>query len=538
MAKSRNGETARRSKSKSHKLMKRRSRKLEEEEQESTPVVDSFTLLMDAARCANEDTIMRLYLEQFDLSCVDEDGNTALHIAAMNGHAYICRILIVLASPVRLWEVKNNAGLTAEDLAHGDKVKEDLKLLREGKPRKEDVNTQLNDALLQKFDSWKPNGKVLVALDGGGVKILVIIQILLCIDKELNGELLSRLDWIAGTSSGGISALMLCHGKTLDQTKRFFLENRFRVFCGNKAKVPKHDSKGIENAAKELFGFEHMGSFPKSGPRVVVTVADTRRTPANLVLFRSFAPQIPEALREQLDYLDPEKILIWKAARCTSAAPFYFDSFNGLSDGGLVANNPTQALIADFLQTTRLEKNYSPVKENGPEPCMACVISVGTGSSPAESTNGIDINFSSFIANKRNPLQMARNFMTAVNNAKNMLQILVRECTSSSGQPVRYSREWCHSLNVPFFRFSPMLMKAVPLDNTDTDVLMQMLWETECYIRGPGAHEIQQLVNYLKLKPILRIVDSTQSDEVKEEGSDVVDAPVPGLEEDSVDYRD
>lgn len=113
-----------------------------------------------------------------------------------------------------------------------------------------------------------------------------------------------------------------------------------------------------------------------------MTVADTRRSPATLVLFRSFAPKIPESLREQLDYLDPEKILIWKAARCTwfatlqlvffffelkfckicSAAPFYFDSYNGLSDGGLVANNPTQALIADFLQTTRLEKEHSPLK--------------------------------------------------------------------------------------------------------------------------------------------------------------------------------
>ncbi|PIO71466.1 hypothetical protein TELCIR_06640 [Teladorsagia circumcincta] len=110
---------------------------------------------------------------------------------------------------------------------------------------------------------------------------------------------------------------MLCHGKTLSEAKRFFIENRFRVFCGNKAKVPKHDAKGVEDTAKEIFGLGHMGSFPKNGPKVMVTVADTRRSPANLVLFRSFSPQIPESLREQLDYLDPHKILIWKAARCT-----------------------------------------------------------------------------------------------------------------------------------------------------------------------------------------------------------------------------
>ncbi|KIH68178.1 hypothetical protein ANCDUO_01490 [Ancylostoma duodenale] len=133
-----------------------------------------------------------------------------------------------------------------------------------------------------------------------------------------------------------------------------------------------------------------------------------------------------------------------------------------------------------------------------PDPSMACVISVGTGSSPAENTNGIDLNFN----NKKNPLQIARGFMTVVNNAKNMLQILVRECTSSSGQPVRYSREWCHSLNVPFFRFSPVMQTAVQLDTTDLDVLIQMLWETECYIRGQAKFELKQLAKFLLMKPL------------------------------------
>ncbi|ETN70544.1 phospholipase, patatin family [Necator americanus] len=469
--------------------------------------------LMNAARTANEGVIMMHYLNELDLTSVDEDGNTALHIAAMreelalgvteylilvllvyntraptrngfllqNDHAFICRMLIVLSSPVRIWEVKNNAGLTAEDLATDQKVKQDLESLRKGVKRTEYEFTKWNDDLIEKRTDWKENGKVLLALDGGGVKALVLTQILLFLENELGGNLMSRIDWIAGTSSGGTTALMLCHGKTLQEAKRFFLDYRFRVFCGNKVKVPKHNSKGVEDAAKVLFGNNHMGSFPKNGPKVLVVVADTRRSPANLVLFRSFAPKIPESLREQLDYLDPEKILIWKAARCTCAAPFYFDSYNGLSDGGLVANNPTQALIADFLQTTRLEKEYSPVKSVGLDPCMACVISVGTGSSPAENTNGIDLNFN-IISNKKNPLEIARGFMTVVNNAKNMLQILVRECTSSSGQPVRYSREWCHSLNVPFFRFSPVMQKGVQLDNTDLDILIQMLWETEVIV--------------------------------------------------------
>ncbi|EYC14955.1 hypothetical protein Y032_0038g3540 [Ancylostoma ceylanicum] len=429
----------RRPRSSSSALVRRRNRSSGVEANREVNTFDHIDILINAARAANEETIMTLFLKQLDLTCVDEDGNTALHIAAMNGHAFICRMLVVLASPVRMWEMKNNAGLTAEDLTTDQRVKQDLQLLRKGDSRVEDEFTRLNDELIQQTTQWKENGKVLLALDGGGVKALVVTQILLCLEKEMGENLAPRVDWIAGTSSGGITSLMLCQGKPLKEAKRFFLDYRFRVFCGNKVKVPKHDSKGVEEAAKVLFGLNHMGSFPEKSPRVLVTVADTRRSPANLVLFRSFAPKIPESLREQLDYLDPEKILIWKAARCTCAAPFYFDSYNGLSDGGLVANNPTQALIADFLQTTRLEKQHSPVKSEEPDPSMACVISVGTGSSPAENTNGIDLNFN-VISNKKNPLQIARGFMTVVNNAKNMLQILVREPWSPMRRAPRKNR--------------------------------------------------------------------------------------------------
>ncbi|KIH68177.1 hypothetical protein ANCDUO_01489 [Ancylostoma duodenale] len=137
---------------------------------------DHVDILINAARAANEETIMTLFLKQLDLTCVDEDGNTALHIAAMNGHAFICRMLVVLASPVRMWEMKNNAGLTAEDLTTDQRVKQDLQLLRKGDARVEDEFTRLNDELIQQTTKWKENGKVLLALDGGGVKALVVTQ--------------------------------------------------------------------------------------------------------------------------------------------------------------------------------------------------------------------------------------------------------------------------------------------------------------------------------------------------------------------------
>lgn len=72
-----------------------------------------------------------------------------------------------------------------------------------------------------------------------------------------------------------------------------------------------------------------------------------------------------------------------------------------------------------------------------------------------------------------------------------------------------------------------MLQKVVQLDNTDADIIIQMLWETEvsfivsliaripdefiklptkthyfqCYIQGEAKYELQQLARFLSMKP-------------------------------------
>ena len=55
--------------------------------------------------------------------------------------------------------------------------------------------------------------KQVLSLDGGGIRGLVLIQLLLAIEKAAGQPIRSLFDWIAGTSTGGILALAIVHGK-------------------------------------------------------------------------------------------------------------------------------------------------------------------------------------------------------------------------------------------------------------------------------------------------------------------------------------
>lgn len=53
----------------------------------------------------------------------------------------------------------------------------------------------------------------LLCLDGGGIKGLVLIQMLIALEKEAGQPIRELFDWVAGTSTGGILALAIIHGE-------------------------------------------------------------------------------------------------------------------------------------------------------------------------------------------------------------------------------------------------------------------------------------------------------------------------------------
>ena len=58
----------------------------------------------------------------------------------------------------------------------------------------------------------KKKGRVL-CLDGGGIKGLILIQLLSALQEAAGRPILHLFDWISGTSTGGILALAMATGK-------------------------------------------------------------------------------------------------------------------------------------------------------------------------------------------------------------------------------------------------------------------------------------------------------------------------------------
>lgn len=74
--------------------------------------------------------------------------------------------------------------------------------------------------------------------------------------------------------------------------------------------------------------------------------------------------------------------LVWKVGRYTSAAPFYFTEFENYIDGGMLANNPSEAaltVIQDFYH------------ERGERIPISLLVSVGSGVNPGSPLGEIDI---------------------------------------------------------------------------------------------------------------------------------------------------
>ncbi|XP_037702479.1 85/88 kDa calcium-independent phospholipase A2 isoform X3 [Choloepus didactylus] len=280
----------------------------------------------------------------------------------------------------------------------------------------------------------------LLCLDGGGVKGLVIIQLLIAIEKASGIATKDLFDWVAGTSTGGILALAILHSKSMAYMRGVYFRMKDEVFRGSRP----YESGPLEEFLKREFG-EHTKMTDIKKPKVMLTGTLSDRQPAELHLFRNY--EAPDTGREPRfchninlkPPTHPSDQLVWRAARSSGAAPTYFRPNGRFLDGGLLANNPTlDALteIHEYNQDLIRKGQGHKVKK------LSIVVSLGTGRSPQVPVTCVDV------FRPSNPWELAK----TVFGAKELGKMVVDCCTDPDGRAVDRARAWCEMVGIQYFR--------------------------------------------------------------------------------------
>ncbi|EUC48828.1 hypothetical protein COCMIDRAFT_2285 [Bipolaris oryzae ATCC 44560] len=231
-------------------------------------------------------------------------------------------------------------------------------------------------------------GVRVLSLDGGGMRGIVILDVLREIQKELGGRIPVQdfFDLIVGTSTGGLLALGLgVKNWSIEQSTRTFLNlvgNAFttRYPGGFQFMRSKYKTKPLQSALLQAFGDEAMfGGVPEdmSGSARKVAVTAATETGEEVVIFTNYNRTSKSGVGYRLVRPDDPNngLKVREAARATSAAPLFFKPFvndrtkESYIDGAVKHNNPVR------IANTEAKFLWPDVEERYPD----ILLSVGTG---------------------------------------------------------------------------------------------------------------------------------------------------------------
>lgn len=232
--------------------------------------------------------------------------------------------------------------------------------------------------------------KKILALDGGGIRGMITVEVLKEIEDLLREEtggdkkfvLADFFDYISGTSTGAIIAAALSLGWSVDKIRTFYIKSGELMF--DKASLLKkfkyqYEDKALKKTLQKEFGADTtLGSNELKTLLMMVMRNSTTDSPWPV----SNNPGAKYNLRERDDCnLD---LPLWQLVRASTAAPVYFPpekvaigKHNFIFvDGGITTyNNPS---FQTFLMATLGPYNLG--WETGEDKLL--IVSIGTGTSP------------------------------------------------------------------------------------------------------------------------------------------------------------
>jgi patatin-like phospholipase/acyl hydrolase len=231
----------------------------------------------------------------------------------------------------------------------------------------------------------------LLALDGGGIRGLITLEVLAKIEATLR-EALGRdesfvladyFDYIAGTSTGAIIATALALGMSVAEIQKFYLVSGEKMFA--KAFILRrlryrYEDEELSNELKAVFGENTTFGSERLKTLLMLLVMPNATTDSPWPLSNNPHAKYNDPTRLSCNL----KLPLWQLVRASTAAPVFFppeviqlgDKEFIFVDGGVTPyNNPAFQL---FLMAT-LEP-YKLMWPSGEDKML--LVSVGTGITP------------------------------------------------------------------------------------------------------------------------------------------------------------
>lgn len=215
----------------------------------------------------------------------------------------------------------------------------------------------------------------ILALDGGGIRGLYTAVLLNRLEAQVPG-FAGRIDLFAGTSTGGILALGLAKGMAPQALIDLYQNNGSTIFSRTlwheirdlgELVGAKYDNKNLTRIIQSTLG---NGTLNDLLPRHVLIPSFDLDNQAARPAPRMWKPKFFHNFAG-LDSDGAQKIA--DVALRTSAAPTYFPVYQGFVDGGVVANNPSMAALAQAIDAGTGGQQLGDLK----------LFSIGTGITPA-----------------------------------------------------------------------------------------------------------------------------------------------------------
>ncbi|KAH9641562.1 hypothetical protein HF086_017134 [Spodoptera exigua] len=334
-------------------------------------------------------------------------------------------------------------------------------------PLAKEINGVVNEALALVGYCGPPRGAGpnVLALDGGGIRGIIAIEVLRHLERLTGRRVVDLFDYIVGVSTGAIIAAVLASGAGgLDAARHMYYTLSRDMFgntslLGGGARLVWTHSY-YDTAAWERMLQDHLGDLtltqcnrhgaPKVALVSCVVNAGSRLSP---FVFRSYEV----GWRRRSAFPGTSRAPLWAAVRASAAAPTYFDEFrlDGLlhQDGGIMVNNP--AALA--LHEARLLWGGA-----GRAPTL---LSLGTGRALAAHTDY---------------RRMASRDAPAPTSWKDKFNKILDSATDTEGVHQILSDVLPADT---YFRFNPPLMQECAMDEIDASKLDSMVVDTAAYIR-------------------------------------------------------